>query len=135
MVIDSSAIIAIILHETEGDKFVSLILEAPIRLIGAPTYLETAMVVIGRLGPTARASLDQIVASTAAEIVPFTPAHASRAVEAFLRYGKGRHPASLNFGDCCSYALAAESRLPLLFKGTDFLPDRHPISSGAVKGR
>ena len=54
------------------------------------------------------------------KLSPFAPARANRAVEAFLRYGKGRHPASLNFGDCCSYALAAESRLPLLFKGIDF---------------
>ena len=133
MVIHSSAIIAIILHEPEGDKFVSLILEAPIRLIGAPTYLETAMVVIGRLGPTARASLDQIVASTAAEIVPMGR---RTWLSKRSRHRQRRHPASLNFGDCCSYALAAEAQaFPLLFKGTDFSRTDIPISSGAVKGR
>jgi ribonuclease VapC len=78
------------------------------------------MVLIGRLGPTGRELLDDFVAAVAADIAPFTPGQAARAVEAFLRYGKGRHPAALNFGDCCSYALAAEISLPLLFKGNDF---------------
>ena len=121
MVIDTSALVSILLRESEADAFTAAILAGPSRLIGAPSYLETAMVMIGRLGLPARGALDRLVASLGAEIVPFTPSQSSRAVEAFLRYGKGRqHPAGLNFGDCCSYALAVENGLPLLFKGADF---------------
>jgi ribonuclease VapC len=94
---------------------------ALVRLVGTPSYLETAMVLIGRLGPTGREILDNFVEAIAADIVPFTADHAQRAIAAFLRCGKGRsHPARLNFGDCCSYALAAEAALPLLYKGNDF---------------
>jgi ribonuclease VapC len=121
MVMDSSAVIAILLRESEADAFTAAIHAAPSRLIGAPSYLETSIVLIGRLGPPSRGGLDRLVASLGAEIVPFTPGQASHAIEAFLRYGKGRqHSAGLNFGDCCSYALAAETGLPLLFKGSDF---------------
>lgn len=120
MVIDSSALVAILLAEPEAAAFEAAALAAPVRLIGAPTLLETAMVLTGRLGPIGREALNEFVAAIAADIAPFTPSQATRAIDAFLRYGKGRHPAGLNFGDCCSYALAAETALPLLFKGGDF---------------
>lgn len=79
------------------------------------------MVLVGRHGPPARGVVDRLIVEIAAEVAAFTPSQARRAVEAFMRYGKGRgHPANLNFGDCCSYASAAETGLPLLFKGDDF---------------
>lgn len=121
MVIDSSDIVTILLFEPDAETMKAAISTAPIRLIGTPSYLETAMVLIGRLGPTGHESLDSFIGVIAADVVPFNPGHARRAVMAFQRYGKGRqHPAGLNFGDCCSNALAAETGLPLLFKGNDF---------------
>ena len=120
MVIDSSALVAILLREADAAPFEAAIYVAPVRVIGTPFLLETAMVLTGRLGPVGCASLDDFVEAIGADIASFTPSQAGRAIEAFLRYGKGRHPAGLNFGDCCSYALAAETDLPLLFKGNDF---------------
>jgi ribonuclease VapC len=121
MVIDSSALVAILLNETEADRFMQQAIAAPLCLIGAATYLETCMVMIGRSGADARLQVDRLVHTLRAEVVPFNESQAHRAVDAFLRYGKGRQlGAGLNFGDCCSYALAAETSLPLLFKGDDF---------------
>jgi ribonuclease VapC len=122
MVIDSSALVAILLNEPDADALTTAILSARIRLIGAPSYLETAMVLIGRYGPAAHSTLNRFIAGVAAEVVPFTASQASVAVDAFLRFGKGRQQAAgLNFGDCCSYAVASETGLPLLFKGGDFI--------------
>jgi ribonuclease VapC len=121
MVIDSSALVAILLRESESDRLTRAAVAAPQCLIGAASYLETCMVMIGRSGPPARLDVDRLVQALRAEIVPFTESQSRRAVDAFLRYGKGRqHGAGLNFGDCCSYALAAETGFPLLFKGGDF---------------
>ncbi len=96
------------------------ILAGASRLISAPTLLETAMVIEGRIGERGAAELDRLIASLALGITSFTPAQASTAREAFRRYGKRRHPAQLNFGDCMAYALAKERGEPLLFKGNDF---------------
>ncbi len=120
MVLDSSALVAILSREPDADTFAAAVLAAPARLVGAPSYLETVMVLVDRLGPAARGAVDQLISGMGMEVVPFTPDQARSATEAFLRYGKGRHPAGLNFGNCCSYALVAESGLPLLFKGDDF---------------
>jgi ribonuclease VapC len=120
MVIDSSALVASLLREPEADRFTAAIIAAPARLVGAPSRLETTMVAVGRLGPVGNGLVERLIRTIAAEVVSFTPDQAEHAVAAFLRYGKGQHPAGLNFGDCCSYALAAESGLPLLFKGNDF---------------
>src|SRR5271166_2810866 len=132
MVIDSSALVAILLSESDAENLKAAVYAAPVRVIGAPSYLETAMVLIGRVGPPGRQALDDFVDGVAADVAPFTPSQARRAIEAFLRYGKGRDSAGLNFGDCCSYALAAETGLPLLFKGGDFFPYRHPLRACAV---
>ncbi len=78
------------------------------------------MVLIGRVGPAARDAVGRLAFGVGADVVPFTLDQAQGAAEAFLRYGKGRHPTGLNFDDRCSYALAAERGLPLLFKGGDF---------------
>lgn len=121
MVIDSSVLVAILFREPDAESFTAAIAAASTRLIGAPSLLETAMVAVGRLGPIGRNMVDRLRQTVAADVVPFTFTHAECAIEVFLRYGKGRHPAGLNFGDCCSYALAAETGLPLLFKGGDFV--------------
>ena len=121
MVIDTSALVAILLREPEADRFMEATIQATLCLVGAPTYLETCTVMTGRHGQAARAQVDRLLQILQAEIVPFTEAQAQRAVDAFLRYGKGRQQgASLNFGDCCSYAVATDMGLPLLFKGNDF---------------
>ena len=121
MVIDTSALIAILLAEPEADLFMRQAVAAPVCLIGTPAYLETCLVMTGRSGAEARLHVDRLMQTLRADLVPFTEDQARRAVDAFPRFGKGRqHGAGLNFGDCCSYALAAETGLPLLFKGNDF---------------
>jgi ribonuclease VapC len=121
MVIDSSALIALLLGEPETAGFVAAIGAASSRLISAPTYLETAIVMQARLGPEAQEKLDRLLSELSAEIVPFTQDHAILAIAAYRRYGKGSgHTAGLNFGDCFTYALAKFHNEPVLFKGNDF---------------
>ena len=86
-----------------------------------PTWVETAIVLSSKLGRDARPRISEFLREAEAELIPFTPEHADAAVDAFLRYGKGKHPAGLNFGDCLSYAVAAVAGVPLLFTGNDFL--------------
>jgi ribonuclease VapC len=93
---------------------------ASIAVIGAPTLLETAMVLSFFTRQDARLALMTALRRLRVEVVPFSEEHYDVAAEAFLRYGKGRHPAGLNFGDCMSYAVAAMSGLPLLYAGEDF---------------
>jgi ribonuclease VapC len=120
MVIDSSAIIAILRNEPEGSIFKRAIVLADVRLLSAMTKLESAMVAIG-LGEIAGATeLDRLLAELMVTIVPFDDHQADIARDAFVRFGKGRHPAGLNFGDCAAYALSVAEAEPLLFKGTDF---------------
>lgn len=120
MVIDTSAIAAIAFDEPEAKGFHEKIADDPVRLISAATVLEAAMVIEARFGETGGADLDLWLHKTGAEIVPVTTEHADQARRAWRRYGKGRHPASLNYGDCFSYALAKLTDEPLLFKGNDF---------------
>jgi ribonuclease VapC len=121
MVIDSSALIALLLGEPETTDFVAAISTALSRLVSAPTYLETAIVIESRWGPRAQEQLDKLLAELDIDIVPFTRDQAIVAVAAYRRYGKGSgHPAGLNFGDCFSYALAKIRDEPVLFKGNDF---------------
>ena len=89
MVIDSSALVAILLAEPEAERFMQQAVAAPLCLIGAATYLETSMVMIGRSGADARLQVDRLVQTLHAELVPFTESQAHRAMDAFLRYGKG----------------------------------------------
>ncbi len=93
---------------------------AEILLVGAPTLLETVMVLTARLGQDARPLLWAFLRRLGAEVIPFGEEHLDVAVTAFLRFGRGRHSAALNFGDCLSYAVAAVAGLPLLFTGEDF---------------
>ena len=120
MVIDTSVLAAIAFNEPEATDFRERIADDPVRLISAATVLEAAMVIETRLGGSAGADLDLWLYKAEVEIVPVTAEHADHARRAWRRYGKGRHPAGLNFGDCFSYALAASSGEPLLYKGNDF---------------
>lgn len=120
MVIDTSVIATIAFDEPEASGFHEKIVEDPVRLISAATVLEAAMVIEARLGEAGGADLDLWLHKTGAEIVAVTAEHADQARRAWRRYGKGRHPASLNYGDCFAYALAKLTDEPLLFKGNDF---------------
>jgi len=119
MVIDTSALIAILHREPEAAAFENAITDAPVRLLSAVTKLEAGMVTLGR-GRVGTDLLDALLNTMAVTIVPFDDHQAAIARDAFARYGRGRHPASLNFGDCAAYALAIAEAEPLLFKGTDF---------------
>jgi ribonuclease VapC len=118
--LDTSAVLAVLLDERERAEFVLLIEQASRRLVSAVSVLEAAMVLQGRQGDDARDDLDLFLQGASIEIVPFDEDQLSFARSAFRRFGKGRHPAGLNFGDCAAYALAQWSGEPLLFKGTDF---------------
>jgi ribonuclease VapC len=121
MVIDSSALIAIFRLEPEADAFLKAIVAARQRWMSALTLLETSMVMSGGIyGPSAFEPLDDFLAEAGIEIAPFDAAQAALARAAFLHFGKGRHKAGLNLGDCASYALAKAKNAPLLYKGEDF---------------
>jgi ribonuclease VapC len=136
MVIDTSAVAAVFFHEPERDVFRAAILAAGTRLISAATVLEAGMVIEGRKGGGAGREFDLFVVRTQMKIVPVDAELAELARSAWRRYGKGRHPAGLNFGDCFSYALAKSSGEMLLAKGSDFgLTDlvMHSASAGCPK--
>lgn len=120
MVIDTSAIVAIFFNEPDAPSYRERIADDPIRLISAATVLEAAMVIEARFGEAGGAELDLWLHKAEVEVVAVTAEHADQARRAWRRYGKGRHPAGLNYGDCFSYALAVLSGEPLLFKGDDF---------------
>jgi ribonuclease VapC len=120
MVVDSSALVSILLEEPKHEQLFDKAVDSEITLVGAPLALETVMVVSGRSSADARYQLAGLLRTIGAQIVPFTEEHYEAALSAFLRYGKGRHPAALNFGDCMSYAFARVSGLPLLYTGNDF---------------
>jgi ribonuclease VapC len=121
MVIDSSALIALLPGERETADLVAAIATASRRVVSAPTYLETAIVILARSGPKAQEKLDRLLNDLEIEVVPFVRDQAALAITAYRQYGKGSgHVAALNFGDCFSYALAKLRDEPLLFKGNDF---------------
>ena len=121
MVIDSSALIALLLAEPEADAFVAVVAGSSSRSIGEGSYLETTIVMLARSGPDAPEKVDRLLAELSIAIVPFTRDQADLAITAYRQYGKGSgHPASLNFGDCFTYALAKLTDEPVLFKGNDF---------------
>ncbi|MGH9463896.1 MAG: type II toxin-antitoxin system VapC family toxin [Vicinamibacteria bacterium] len=120
MVIDTSAILAVLFREPERDRFATAISNAGVRLVGSVNAFECAVVVLSRKGAAGLRELDLFFHVTSLETVSFTEEHLRLAREAYQRYGKGRHPAGLNLGDCCAYALSQHSGEPLLFKGGDF---------------
>ena len=121
MVIDSSALIALLLAEPDSSRYVQAIAGTQRRVVSAPSYLETAIGMLNRSGPRAPALLDRLLVELAIEVVPFTHEQGRLAVAAFQQYGKGTgNPAGLNFGDCFSYALAKLTGDSILYKGDDF---------------
>ena len=120
MIIDSSAFVAILLGEPEEEAFIAAITSDRTRLASAATLLESSMVILSRKGEPGLAELRGFVARASVQVAGFGPDHLDLAIDAFRRFGKGRHPAGLNLGDCFSYALAKATGEPLLFKGDDF---------------
>lgn len=120
MVIDSSAVIAILLGESDAALFTKAIAEAPKRFMSAFSFLECCIVIEAKKGETGGRELDLFLHKSKTEIVPLRAEHVEMARTAHRKFGKGRHPAGLNIGDCCSYALAEYSGEPLLYKGGDF---------------
>ncbi len=120
MVVDTSAIAAILGGEPEKAWFLGALQTGGTRLMSALTALEAAMVIEGRYGPDGGADLDLLVYTAGIEVVPFDSRQAETARLAWRRFGKGNHPAALNFGDCCVYALAKTRGEPVLCKGNDF---------------
>ena len=120
MIVDTSAVLAILFHEPDAERFASAITTASSRGMSAATLLETTIVLESRSGAAAGYELDSFLQEAEIELEPVTPDQAQAARRAWRRFGKGNHPAGLNFGDCFAYALAEATREPLLFKGGDF---------------
>lgn len=120
LVVDSSALIAILEGEPEAEAMLAAILGAGTRLVGAVSLLEAGIVVAARRGPGGTLALDRLVERLALEPVALDAAQVLVARQAWTRFGKGRHRAGLNLGDCCTYALALEGDSPILCKGEDF---------------
>lgn len=120
MVIDSSALIAILLGEPDSEVFAEAIANAPKRLVSAFTALETSIVIESKKGEPGARELDLLLHKSRIEIAPIDEEQFELARRAWRDFGKGRHPAGLNIGDCCSYALSKYFGEPLLFKGDDF---------------
>jgi len=120
VIIDTSALIAILLDEPEAPTLAASIQRQSVRRCSAVSLLEASIVIESRYGPNGLSRLDNLIAEALIDVVPFSSRDARSARGAYRRYGKGIHPAGLNFGDCVAYALAIDSDEPLLFKGDDF---------------
>ncbi len=121
MVVDSSALVAIVLRENEGDMFQDLILRQPIAVMSVVSVLETSITLLAKRRDADSERLDEILSILVIEQRGVDVRQGDLARQAFSRFGRGRHPAALNFGDCFAYALAKVRDEPLLFKGEDFL--------------
>lgn len=120
MVLDTSAIIAILLDEASAEQLVVAVEADHTRLVSAATVVEASLVILGRFGEAGDPQLDRLLRGIGAEVVPVGEEQVVLARDAALRFGRGRHAAALNFGDCFSYALAVARGEPLLFVGDDF---------------
>ena len=120
MILDSSVLVAIALDEPGREAFVAKIDAADVVAVAAPTLVEAGIVLSARSGEDAGELLAELIAAAEAVVIEFGPAHWQEAVSAWWRYGKSRHPASLNLGDCLAYATARVAGQPLLAKGDDF---------------
>ena len=120
MIIDTSALVAILDQEPEAERIARTLAATPERMLSAANLLEVGIVMQARRGDDGARDVDLLLAKLRVEIVPFTARQAEIARKAFRRYGRGRHDAKLNFGDCFAYALAKDAAAPLLFKGDDF---------------
>lgn len=119
MIVDTSALLAVLLREEDAGRFEAVIAATPCQM-SAANVLEATMVLEGRAGTAAGRALDAFLASAEVATAPITLEQMEVARDAWRRYGKGNHPAALNFGDCFAYALAVATGEPLLFKGNDF---------------
>jgi ribonuclease VapC len=120
VIIDTSVLLAILTEEPEAARLGGAVLASPVRRISTASLVEAGIVVQARFGDDGARDLDLLVAKLALTIEPVTARQAELARRGFRRYGKGRHPAGLNFGDCFAYALARDTGEPLLYKGDDF---------------
>ncbi len=120
MILDTSVVVAILAGEADAAHFAHAIERDPTPRIGTPALLEASIVLTRWFGDAAEPALDAFLRESGAEIVPFDLPQLRAAQDAYRRFGKGRHPAGLNFGNCMSYALAKVCDEPLLFKGADF---------------
>lgn len=120
MVVDTSAVLAIYFHERDSERFELAVLTAPKTLISAGTLLETGIVVETRRGRAGSVALDRLLQKLGVMTVSVDAEQVAVGRAAFRKYGKGRHPAGLNYGDCFAYALAVTTGESLLFKGDDF---------------
>jgi len=120
MVIDTSAVVAILRDESEAERLELAIEADPVRLISAASLVECSIVLEARFGEVGSRELDLLIHKGGVDVAAVDATQAEIARLAYRRYGKGRHPAALNLGDCFAYALAQSSGEPLLFKGRDF---------------
>jgi ribonuclease VapC len=120
MVIDTSAMLAMLTGEPGADRLVAAVAADRNRLVSAATVVEASLVLLGRYGTAGDAQLDRLLRSIGAEVVPVGEEQVNLARDAALRFGPGRHPAALNQGDCFSYALSVARGEPLLFVGNGF---------------
>ena len=120
MIVDTSALLAVLFGEEDAEDYARVISEADVCRISAATFVEVSVVVESQTGDAGSRQWDSFFRSAGISIEPVTEEHAYAARQAWSDFGKGRHPAGLNFGDCFSYALAKVSAEPLLFKGQDF---------------
>jgi ribonuclease VapC len=121
MIIDSSALLAMILKEDDGEHFKHAIMAANIRLLSAANYVEIGLrLTYGNDDPLPARKIDGLIEVMKIAIEPVTAEQAKIALSAFRDFGRSKHPAALNYGDCFAYALAQDKRMPLLFKGNDF---------------
>jgi ribonuclease VapC len=118
--LDSSAVVAMLLREEGHSRLTETVGRAETVAIGAPTLLETDMVMVGRYEQRGAALVEEFMEEHGVVVVPFDGHHRAVAAKTFARYGKGRHPAGLNYGDCMTYATAHIADHPLLFTGKDF---------------
>jgi ribonuclease VapC len=120
LILDTSAVVAMIREEKGSDRLVEAMEGAGEVAIGTPTLFEASIVLVGRYGVAGRSMLSRFLEEKEVISIPFDERHWNAAAEAHIRYGKGRHPARLNYGDCMTYATAKVADAPLLYVGNDF---------------
>lgn len=120
MVLDSSAVIAVLREEPGHEQLQVRLERADVLEMGAPTLFETSLVLVRRLGEPGRVLIQRFIEDWEVQVLPFGGRHLDVAVDVFTQFGKGRHPARLNYADCMTYATAKVAGEPLLFTGNDF---------------
>lgn len=120
MIVDGSALLAVVFREPGFEAILDQVMTADAVAVGTPTLAETGIVLEARLGEDAAGMLERLLDELGIQEIPFGEIHWREAVNAYRRFGKGRHEARLNFGDCMTYAVAALAAEPLLFVGEDF---------------